>query len=107
MDENRAHDAEIIKKVNTYLPNHNTNGLDIQILAPFDATLFSLERIKDGKDTISVTGNVLRDYLTDLFPILELGTSAKMAFYCSINEWWWACLKLELEVLLLSMFNNL
>ncbi|MFY0629303.1 MAG: NADP-dependent isocitrate dehydrogenase [Flavobacteriaceae bacterium] len=78
LDTNRAHDAEIIKKVNQYLPNHDTSGLDIRILAPFEATLFSLERIKDGKDTISVTGNVLRDYLTDLFPILELGTSAKM-----------------------------
>jgi isocitrate dehydrogenase len=78
LDENRAHDAQIIKKVNAYLPNHDTAGLDIQILAPLDATLFSLARIKEGKDTISVTGNVLRDYLTDLFPILELGTSAKM-----------------------------
>ena len=78
LDENRAHDAEVIKKVNTYLPTHNTEGLDIRILAPVEATLFSLERIKDGLDTISVTGNVLRDYLTDLFPILELGTSAKM-----------------------------
>lgn len=78
LDENRAHDAQIIKKVNAYLPNHDTDGLDIQILAPLEATLFSLARIKEGKDTISVTGNVLRDYLTDLFPILELGTSAKM-----------------------------
>ncbi len=78
LDENRAHDAQLIKKVNAYLPNHDTDGLDIQILAPVDATLFSLARIKEGKDTISVTGNVLRDYLTDLFPILELGTSAKM-----------------------------
>ncbi len=78
LDENRAHDAEIIKKVNKYLPNHDTSGLDIRILAPYQATLFTLERIKKGKDTISVTGNVLRDYLTDLFPILELGTSAKM-----------------------------
>jgi len=78
LNENRAHDAELIKKVNTYLPEHDTSGLDIHILSPVDATLFSLERIKDGKDTISVTGNVLRDYLTDLFPILELGTSAKM-----------------------------
>jgi isocitrate dehydrogenase len=78
LDENRAHDAEIIKKVNTYLPNHNTTGLDIRILSPIKATEFTLERIKDGKDTISVSGNVLRDYLTDLFPILELGTSAKM-----------------------------
>lgn len=78
LNEDRAHDAELIKKVNAYLPNHDTSGLNIQILSPVDATLFSLERIKDGKDTISVTGNVLRDYLTDLFPILELGTSAKM-----------------------------
>ena len=78
LDENRAHDAELIKKVNKYLPDHDTDGLDIQILAPLEATLFSLARIKEGKDTISVTGNVLRDYLTDLFPILELGTSAKM-----------------------------
>ncbi|MDA9339677.1 NADP-dependent isocitrate dehydrogenase [Polaribacter sp.] len=78
LDENRAHDAEIIKKVTTYLPNHDTTGLDIRILSPIKATEFTLERIKDGKDTISVSGNVLRDYLTDLFPILELGTSAKM-----------------------------
>jgi isocitrate dehydrogenase len=78
LDKNRAHDAELIKKVKTYLPNHNTNGLDIRILSPKEATEFSLKRIKEGKDTISVTGNVLRDYLTDLFPILELGTSAKM-----------------------------
>ncbi len=78
LDENRAHDAEIIKKVTTYLPNHNTEGLDIRILSPIDATTFTLERVKAGKDTISVSGNVLRDYLTDLFPILELGTSAKM-----------------------------
>lgn len=78
LGENRAHDAQLIKKVNAYLPDHDTSGLDIQILAPLEATLFSLARIKDGLDTISVTGNVLRDYLTDLFPILELGTSAKM-----------------------------
>lgn len=78
LNEDRAHDAELIKKVNKYLPNHDTEGLDIKILAPVEATNFTLERIKDGKDTISVTGNVLRDYLTDLFPILELGTSAKM-----------------------------
>ncbi|MDG5491673.1 NADP-dependent isocitrate dehydrogenase [Psychroserpens sp. SPM9] len=78
LDENRAHDAELIKKVNTYLPNHDTSGLDIRILSPIKATEFTLDRIKAGKDTISVTGNVLRDYLTDLFPILELGTSAKM-----------------------------
>lgn len=78
LDKNRAHDAELINKVNTCLPKHQTDGLDIRILSPVDATQFTLERIKDGKDTISVTGNVLRDYLTDLFPILELGTSAKM-----------------------------
>ena len=78
LDKNRAHDAELIKKVNQYLPNHDTSGLDIRILSPVEATLFTLDRIKDGNDTISVTGNVLRDYLTDLFPILELGTSAKM-----------------------------
>ncbi len=78
LNENRAHDAEIIKKVNLYLPLHDTDGLEIHIMPPVEATQFSLERIKAGKDTISVTGNVLRDYLTDLFPILELGTSAKM-----------------------------
>jgi isocitrate dehydrogenase len=78
LDEKRAHDAQIIAKVNTYLKDHETEGLDIRILPPAEACKFSLERIKDGKDTISVTGNVLRDYLTDLFPILELGTSAKM-----------------------------
>ncbi len=78
LDENRAHDAELIKKVNTYLPNHNTAGLDLRILSPIKATEFTLERIKKGEDTISVSGNVLRDYLTDLFPILEVGTSAKM-----------------------------
>jgi isocitrate dehydrogenase len=78
LDENRGHDAEIIKKVNAYLPNHDTEGLDIRILTPIEATQVSLERIKNGEDTISVTGNVLRDYLTDLFPILEVGTSAKM-----------------------------
>ena len=78
LDKNRAHDVELIKKVKTYLPNYNTEGLDIRILSPEEATEFSLNRIKSGKDTISVTGNVLRDYLTDLFPILELGTSAKM-----------------------------
>ena len=78
LDENRAHDRQIIAKVKTYLADHDTSGLEIQILPPAAATLFTLERLKDGKDTISVTGNVLRDYLTDLFPILELGTSAKM-----------------------------
>lgn len=78
LDENRAHDAELIKKVNAYLPDFDTSGLDIQIMSPEKAMRYTLERTKAGKDTISVTGNVLRDYLTDLFPILELGTSAKM-----------------------------
>ena len=78
LDENRAHDAELIKKVGQYLGDHDTDGLEIHILSPAEATEFSLTRIKAGEDTISVTGNVLRDYLTDLFPILELGTSAKM-----------------------------
>jgi isocitrate dehydrogenase len=78
LDANRAHDAQLIKKVEQYLPTHNTDGLEIHILAPKEATEFSLKRMKAGEDTISVTGNVLRDYLTDLFPILELGTSAKM-----------------------------
>ena len=78
LDKNRAHDAELITLVNRYLPHHDTKGLDIRILPPADAIRLSLERIKEGKDTISVTGNVLRDYLTDLFPILEIGTSAKM-----------------------------
>ena len=78
LDENRAHDAEIIKKVNLYLKNHETTGLDLRILSPVKATEFTLERIVKGEDTISVSGNVLRDYLTDLFPILEVGTSAKM-----------------------------
>jgi isocitrate dehydrogenase len=78
LDEQRAHDAELISKVNKYLPDHDTDGLEIHILAPAEATRFSLQRIGQGQDTISVTGNVLRDYLTDLFPILELGTSAKM-----------------------------
>ena len=78
LNENRAHDAELIRKVKAYLPEHDTDGLDLRILPPADATQFSLERMKDGENTISVTGNVLRDYLTDLFPILEVGTSAKM-----------------------------
>ncbi len=78
LNKDRPHDAELIKKVNTYLPKHDTKGLEIKIMAPAEATRFSLERMKAGKDTISVTGNVLRDYLTDLFPILEIGTSAKM-----------------------------
>jgi isocitrate dehydrogenase len=78
LDENRGHDAQIIKKVKKYLPEHNTEGLDIRILTPAEAMKFSLERVRRGLDTISVTGNVLRDYLTDLFPILELGTSARV-----------------------------
>ncbi|MBM7073602.1 NADP-dependent isocitrate dehydrogenase [Shewanella sp. 202IG2-18] len=78
LDKNRAHDAQIIAKVEEYLKDHDTAGLELHIMAPQEATRFSLVRIKEGKDTISVTGNVLRDYLTDLFPILELGTSAKM-----------------------------
>jgi isocitrate dehydrogenase len=78
LDANRAHDAQLISKVEQYLTEHDTSGLEIKVLAPSDATQFSLERVKQGLDTISVTGNVLRDYLTDLFPILELGTSAKM-----------------------------
>ncbi|MDE2579812.1 MAG: NADP-dependent isocitrate dehydrogenase [Hyphomicrobiales bacterium] len=78
LDKNRAHDAQIIAKVEKYLKDHDTSGLDIRILSPVDAMKFSLERIRKGQDTISVTGNVLRDYLTDLFPIMELGTSAKM-----------------------------
>ena len=78
LDENRAHDSNLIVKVNTYLKNHDTGGLEIKILSPLEATQYSLDKIKEGTDVISVTGNVLRDYLTDLFPILELGTSAKM-----------------------------
>ena len=78
LDKNRGHDIQIVEKVNRYLKNHDTKGLDIKIMPPIEATRLSLERIRQGKDTISVTGNVLRDYLTDLFPILELGTSAKM-----------------------------
>ncbi|WP_434922705.1 NADP-dependent isocitrate dehydrogenase [Glutamicibacter sp. PAEs-4] len=78
LDENRAHDAVLIGKVNEYLKEHDTDGLTIEILSPVEATKYSIERIRKGEDTISVTGNVLRDYLTDLFPILELGTSAKM-----------------------------
>ena len=78
LDENRGHDAQIIKKVNTYLKDHDTKGLELLIMNPIDATNYTLKRVKAGLDTISVSGNVLRDYLTDLFPILELGTSAKM-----------------------------
>ena len=78
LDKNRAHDAELIKKIEAYMKDHDTAGLEIKILPPAEACEFTLERLKAGKETISVTGNVLRDYLTDLFPILELGTSAKM-----------------------------
>ena len=78
LDANRGHDAELIAKVEAYLPGHDTEGLDVRILAPVEAMRFALERIRRGEDTIAVTGNVLRDYLTDLFPILELGTSARM-----------------------------
>jgi isocitrate dehydrogenase len=78
LDENRGHDAEIIKKVKAYLTEHDTTGLEIGIMKPVEAMKFALERIRRGEDTIAVTGNVLRDYLTDLFPILELGTSARM-----------------------------
>ena len=78
LDPHRAHDANLIEKVKRYLPDHDTTGLDIQIMSPVEATRFTCQRAREGKDTISVTGNVLRDYLTDLFPILELGTSAKM-----------------------------
>jgi len=78
LNKDRSHDSQIIMKLNKYLKDHNTEGLNIQILAPYDATIFTLDRVQKGKNTISVSGNVLRDYLTDLFPILELGTSAKM-----------------------------
>src|SRR6202011_6200568 len=78
LDERRAHDANLIARVRAYLPEHDTDGLQIEILSPEQATAFSLERIRRGENTISVTGNILRDYMTDLFPILELGTSAKM-----------------------------
>ena len=78
LDQRRAHDAEIIGKLDAYLPQHDTSGLDVRVMKPQDAMRFSLERIRTGEDTIAATGNVLRDYLTDLFPILELGTSARM-----------------------------
>ena len=86
LDAARAHDAQIIKKVEQYLKDHDTSGLDIRIMTPVEATKFSIERIRAGKDTISVTGNVLRDYLTDLFPIMELGTSAKMLSIVPLME---------------------
>jgi isocitrate dehydrogenase len=78
LDSKRSHDIELIKKVKIYLKDHDTDGLELQILAPIEATHFTLSRLKNGEDTISVSGNVLRDYLTDLFPIMEVGTSAKM-----------------------------
>jgi len=78
LDKNRAHDAQLIEKINRYLKDHDTKDLEIHIMTPVEATRFQVKRMKEGKDTISVTGNVLRDYLTDLFPILEVGTSAKM-----------------------------
>ncbi|WP_144140015.1 NADP-dependent isocitrate dehydrogenase [Paraburkholderia sp. BCC1884] len=86
LDSARAHDAQIIKKVEQYLKDHDTTGLDIRVMTPVEATRFSLDRIRAGKDTISVTGNVLRDYLTDLFPIMELGTSAKMLSIVPLME---------------------
>jgi isocitrate dehydrogenase len=86
LDEGRAHDAQIIAKVQRYLPEHNTSGLDIRILKPVEAMRFTIERVRRGDDTISVTGNVLRDYLTDLFPILELGTSARMLSIVPLME---------------------
>ncbi|NKJ49607.1 isocitrate dehydrogenase (NADP(+)) [Burkholderia sp. SG-MS1] len=86
LDAARAHDAQIIKKVEQYLKDHDTSGLDIRVMTPVEATKFSVERIRAGKDTISVTGNVLRDYLTDLFPIMELGTSAKMLSIVPLME---------------------
>jgi len=86
LDKERPHDAELIKKVNSYLKDHDTNGLEIHIMSPVEATIFSCQRLKEGKDTISVTGNVLRDYLTDLFPILELGTSSKMLSIVPLME---------------------
>ena len=89
LDENRAHDAQLIKKVNAYLPNHDTTGLDIRILSPIEATKVSIKRMKDGQDTISVTGNVLRDYNTDLFPDPRVRYKCKNVVYCSIDEWRW------------------
>ncbi|MCA8971367.1 MAG: NADP-dependent isocitrate dehydrogenase, partial [Planctomycetes bacterium] len=86
LDRERAHDANLLAKVETYLAKHDTTGLDFPILSPIEATMFSLERIRRGEDTISVTGNVLRDYLTDLFPILEVGTSAKMLSIVPLME---------------------
>jgi isocitrate dehydrogenase len=86
LDEQRAHDAELIAKVRTYLADHDTEGLAIEVMAPVEACRFSLQRIRKGEDTISCTGNVLRDYLTDLFPILELGTSAKMLSIVPLME---------------------
>ena len=82
LDADRAHDAQLIAKIEQYLPRHNTEGLDISILKPAEATKHSLALMRQGKDTISVSGNVLRDYLTDLFPILELGTRPKCCLSC-------------------------
>ena len=89
LDENRAHDAQLIKKVNRYLGDHDTSGLDIQIMDPVSATKFSLERIRKGLDTISVTGNVLRDYLNGLISDSRSWNQRQDAQYCSANEWWW------------------
>jgi len=100
LDAKRAHDAELIKKVEKYLKDHDTSGLDIRILGSVEAMQFSLDRIRKGLDTISVTGNVLRDYLTDLFPIMELGTSAKMLSMAV------ACLKPARVVRRPSMSSN-
>ena len=89
LDKHRAHDANLIIKVEAYLKAHDISGLDIRILSPVEAVKFSLNEIKQGKDVISATGNVLRDYLTDLFPILELGTSGKNVIYCAFACRWW------------------
>jgi isocitrate dehydrogenase len=91
LNPERAHDRELITKVNAYLKQHDTHGLDIRIMSPEEATVFSCQRLKEGKDTISVTGNVLRDYLTDLFPILEVGTSAKMLSIVPLMNGWRFC----------------
>ena len=88
LNPERAHDSELIKKVNAYLPQHDTEGLDIRIMSPVEATRFSLERMKKGEDTISVTGNVLRDYLTDLFSDPGAWHQCQNAFHCAPDEWW-------------------
>ena len=90
LDESRAHDAELIKKVNAYLPEHDTDGLELKILSPLEATKFSLVRIKEGLDTISVTGNVLRDYLTGFIPNSRAWYIGENAVYRSTNERWWS-----------------